>query len=109
MKLLKSDDNAVSIGGKRVPYSLLGAGAAILGAFLIWKFNQAGGLQLGQQSPDLASLGDGGGGGTDLADAFSAGPTFAQDKCNPAVDPIRGQANRQRTASRRRASRHGGP
>jgi hypothetical protein len=72
MKLFSSDDNAVKIGGKRVPYSLLGAAAAILGAFLIWKFNQAGGLHLGQASPDLSGLTDvlggsgGGGAGVDL-------------------------------------------
>lgn len=65
MKLLNFGDNAATIGGKHVPYSLLGALAAILGAFLIWKFNQNGGLQLGQQSPDLADLG--GGGGVDLS------------------------------------------
>jgi hypothetical protein len=69
MKLFSSDDNAVKIGGKRVPYSLLGAAAAILGAFLIWKFNQAGGISLGQASPDLSALTDslgGGGAGVDL-------------------------------------------
>jgi hypothetical protein len=58
MKALAFKDNAAVIAGHRVPYSLLGAAAAILGAFLIWKFNQSGGLGLGTAptTDPLASL-----------------------------------------------------
>ena len=58
MKGFAFKDNAAVIAGHRVPYSLLGAAAAILGAFLIWKFNKAGGLGLGSApaSTDLSTL-----------------------------------------------------
>lgn len=58
MKGFAFKDNAAVIAGHRVPYSLLGAAAAILGAFLVWKFNQAGGLGLGSApaSTDLSTL-----------------------------------------------------
>lgn len=59
MKAVAFKDNAAVIAGHRVPYSLLGAAAAILGAFLIWKFNQSGGLSLGTtpaSTDPLASL-----------------------------------------------------
>jgi len=37
----------LDVAGHKVPWTALGALAAILGAFLIWKFNQAGGVSAG--------------------------------------------------------------
>ena len=37
----------LNLAGHKVPWTALGALAAILGAFLIWKFNQAGGVSAG--------------------------------------------------------------
>jgi hypothetical protein len=74
MKAFNFGANVATIGGKKVPYSLLGAAAAILGAVLIWmQFRNNGGISLGGASPDLSGLtdatGGGGGGGVDLSGA----------------------------------------
>ena len=72
---VKFGANFALIGGKRVPYSLLGAVAAILGAVLIWaQFRNSGGIAVGGQSPDLSALtdalgGSSGGGGLDTSAA----------------------------------------
>jgi hypothetical protein len=67
MKFLQFSDNTATIAGRKVPYSLLGAAAAILGAILIWmQFRNGGGLGFGDQSGSLSDLLGGGGdaGGT---------------------------------------------
>jgi len=60
MKKLLGNDT-INIAGHKVPYALLGALAAILGAFLIWKFNQSGGVAVGATpitaTPDLTGAG----------------------------------------------------
>jgi len=70
MKLFGHGAAGVMVAGHSVSYGLIAVIMAIpVSALAIRQFTQGGGLQLGQQSPDLAGLGadvGGGGGGPDL-------------------------------------------